>query len=394
VKEISVIQRALSMLWLALILVTGVASADDQLLGVAERTVAERPSATLLLPYFEVGLGGRGGTTRFTIGNAFADGTVAHVTLWSDLAVPVLNFNVYLTGYDLVTVDLRDVLDGVLPQTADAGNDPADTISPNGPFSQDLASPGCAGLLPPPPLSAADVTGLRAALTGQPSGLFGGQCCGQNLGTAWPGGFVTVDVMNACTAGAPGSTGYFVNGGTGLAGNRNVLWGDFSFDRGGRGSRSVGGPLVHVVADGADPELNTPNAYTFYGTQVGWSAADKPAAPGHHLHGPLLRDRPGGDAGTRPPVRAPHHAGRLARSQGPAGPVRLQRRPARVVPPPGQRHRGVQTSRRRCPTSRRSARPSCTRSPPSRPGGSRPRPSRSPWAARSSRCRSTRAGCS
>jgi len=32
---------------------------------------------------------------------------LAHVAIWSDLAVPVFNFNVYLTGYDVQTINLR-----------------------------------------------------------------------------------------------------------------------------------------------------------------------------------------------------------------------------------------------------------------------------------------------
>ena len=75
--------------------------------------------------------------------------------VWSDLSVPVLDFNVYLTGYDVQTINLRDILvNGILPRTASAGQDPTDTISPKGAFSQDINFASCTGLLPPPTLPA------------------------------------------------------------------------------------------------------------------------------------------------------------------------------------------------------------------------------------------------
>ncbi|HEV7516602.1 MAG TPA: hypothetical protein VGR07_09915, partial [Thermoanaerobaculia bacterium] len=91
-------------------------------------TIDDVPGATLLLPYFEVDLANPNGvTTLFSINNASAVAVLAHVVVWSDLSVPVLDFNVYLTGYDVQSINLRDVLKGNLPQTASAGQDPSDT---------------------------------------------------------------------------------------------------------------------------------------------------------------------------------------------------------------------------------------------------------------------------
>ena len=120
-------------------------------------TIDDVPAATLLLPYFEVHMDNPYGiTTLFSINNASASAVLAHVVIWSDLSVPVLDFNVYLTGYDVQTINLRDILYlGKLPQTASAGQDPSDTISPQGLFSQDLDYASCAGQLPPPDLPAA-----------------------------------------------------------------------------------------------------------------------------------------------------------------------------------------------------------------------------------------------
>ncbi len=100
-------------------------------------TVDDVPAATLLLPYFEVDLDSTDGiNTLMSINNASATAVLAHVVVWSDLSDHVLDFNVYLTGYDVQTISLRDIfVSGNLPRTADDGNDPSDTISPQGPAS-------------------------------------------------------------------------------------------------------------------------------------------------------------------------------------------------------------------------------------------------------------------
>ena len=87
--------------------------------------ISNRPAATLLLPYFEVDLdNGQGINTIFSVNNASATAVLAHVTIWSDMGVPVLNFDVYLTGFDTQRIDLRSVLLGDLPTTASVGQDP------------------------------------------------------------------------------------------------------------------------------------------------------------------------------------------------------------------------------------------------------------------------------
>src|SRR6202035_3933778 len=89
-------------------------------------TIDDVPAATLLLPYFEVDLANPNGvTTLFSVDNAAAAAVLAHVVIWSDLSVPVLDFNIYLTGYDVQQINLRDlIVNGLIPQTASAGQDP------------------------------------------------------------------------------------------------------------------------------------------------------------------------------------------------------------------------------------------------------------------------------
>lgn len=237
-------------------------------------TVDDVPAATLLLPYFEVDLANTGGlTTLFSVNNASATAVLAHVVVWSDLSVPVLDFNIYLTGYDVQTVNMRDIINGTLPRTASAGQDPGDTISPKGVFSQDINFASCTGQLPLGPLSATYIDHLKKSLTGQASSLLGGRCAGQVFGDNIARGYVTIDTVNNCTLRFPGDAGYFVAGGTGDATNQNVLWGDYFFVTPDENYAS-GETMVHIEASATNPETSVPGQYTFYGRYVTWTAAD------------------------------------------------------------------------------------------------------------------------
>ncbi len=224
-------------------------------------TIDAVPAATLLLPYFEVDLDDPSGvTTLFSINNALESAALAHVTFWTDLGVATLDFNVYLTGYDVVTFNLRDVFTtGTTPATASDGQDPADTISPQGPFSVDVNFPSCNGQLPLPPLPANLIDHLRAAHTGQASAIFSGLCAAVDHGDSIARGFLTVDNVSSCTLQFPYEPGYFVSGGAGAANNSNQLWGDY-FYVDAANNFAQGETLVHVEAS------NTLGAahYTFY----------------------------------------------------------------------------------------------------------------------------------
>jgi hypothetical protein len=244
-------------------------------------TADDVPAATLLLPYFEVDLATcanptPGITTLFSINNASATAVLAHVTIWSDLSVHVLDFNVYLTGYDVQTINLCDiVVKGKIPQTASDGQDPTDTISPQGSKSQDINFASCTGQLPIPTLSAGVIGYIQAALTGQPNPLFSvpaDHCFGRNLGDNIARGYITVDTVNNCTLRFPDSPGYFPSG-AGDATDQNVLWGDYMYINSANG-RADGETLVHIEASPTAPQTTTPGRYTFWGRYVGWQATD------------------------------------------------------------------------------------------------------------------------
>ncbi len=226
------------------------------------------PAATLLLPYFEVDLSDPNGlTTLFSINNASATAVLTNVVVWSDLGVPTLGFTVYLTGYDVQTINMRDLFNGSLPGTATAGQDPSNTISPKGIYSQDINFASCFGILPLPALPGAFVEHLRAAHTGVFSSLLRG-CAGQAFGDNKARGYVTVDTVNHCTLMTPADPGYF--GPNGAATNQNILWGDFMFVDPAN-DYADGESLVRVEAFA---NVFRPGDLTFYGRYVGMSGAD------------------------------------------------------------------------------------------------------------------------
>src|SRR5712691_10581442 len=95
--------------------------------------IGNAPAATLLLPYFEVDLGtaGTGRTTIFSITNVSPYSQIAHVTLWTDWSFPVLDFNIFLTGYDVQPINLFDVIFNGFIGSASGGTGIASTFSPN-----------------------------------------------------------------------------------------------------------------------------------------------------------------------------------------------------------------------------------------------------------------------
>jgi hypothetical protein len=231
-------------------------------------TIDDVPAATLLLPYFEVDLDNADGvTTLFSINNASAAPAIAHVTLWTDLTVPTLDFNVFLTGYDVVTFNLRDLFTtGTVPATSHNQT----SVSPRGAFSLTSnpisgvgpGSTSCNDQLPLPALPGTLLDHIQQAHTGQSSPIvFSGLKSGVNHGDNIARGYITIDNVNFCTLRFPDScsTGYFIAGGNGDANNINQLWGDY-FYVDSANNFAQGETLVHIEANNG---LGAGN-YTFY----------------------------------------------------------------------------------------------------------------------------------
>jgi hypothetical protein len=244
-------------------------------------TIDDVPAATLLLPYFEVDLNSANGVnTLFSINNASTSAAVAHVTLWTDQSIPTLDFDVYLTGYDVQTISVRDLFAGNLPRTADAGADPG-PISPKGSLSQDINFPGssgpCVAAYTNPVLDNFRVTNLIAAHTGNNAPAYGG-CLGAHYGDNTVRGYITVDSVTQCNLLFPSSATYFSGG---IADNRNILWGDYFYVNSNQ-NFAQGETLVHVescptpsVGTGAGRCPFGPTAYTFYGRYASVAGQDQ-----------------------------------------------------------------------------------------------------------------------
>jgi len=234
------------------------------------------PAATLLLPYFEVDTtGATGQTTYFTITNVTRYPQIAHVTLWTDWAYPVLSFNIFLTGYDVQAINLYDVIvRGIV--AAPSGTAASRRRSQSPPSGGNLrARLDCAGA--PATLPASVLAEVRNALR---TGVFnpggGISSCGTVGGVHSNAiGYATIDVVAGCTNLLPSDPAYYT---TDLLFD-NVLIGDYQ-QLGGSpsgtgpslGFDAAGNPMVHIravpegggagSAAGAPPETNLP--YTFY----------------------------------------------------------------------------------------------------------------------------------
>jgi hypothetical protein len=235
-------------------------------------TIDDVPAATLLLQYFEVDIANQNGvTTLFSINNASATAVLAHVTIWSDQSVPVLDFDVYLTGYDVQTISLRDILqNGNLPFTASDGQDPKDTISPQGPVSQDINFASCS-VLPyaPGAVSVSFRNHLQAWFQGNQSPATGNCAGSKQPDTNILRGYVTVDTVNACNLFFPSDWAFYAP----FVTDQNVLWGDYFYVNPDpvTGNFAQGETLVHIESC---PTCFVPGDHTFYGRYNGATADD------------------------------------------------------------------------------------------------------------------------
>lgn len=283
--------------------------------------IGTAPAATLLLPYFQVDLGtaGTGRTTIFSVTNVSPYSQIAHVTVWTDWSYPVLDFNIFLTGYDVQPINLYDVIargligsttgtgigsnasynartgliaSNIVQQsttqnniispltTASTGTNPNVGTQPFAATTGDFnggnpnflasASTNCAAGRLPGQLPQALANDVRLALsTGTTTGTAVG-CSdtpvGSNHGANTAVGYVTIDVAATCGTGLPVDPAYFTN----EILFDNVLIGDYQDINQSTttGNYAGGNPLVHIRAVpeggpvGSTPGTNLP--FTFY----------------------------------------------------------------------------------------------------------------------------------
>lgn len=256
------------------------------------------PAATLLLPYFEVdttATAGAGATTLFTITNTSRFPQIAHITVWTDWSFPVLDFNIFLTGYDVQGINLFDLIvrEIIVPGTPSgtsittvpgtgAATPASNSSNPNFILSgQNDVRSTCAGLIGGLPQGLGPA--VRNALTIGTGYNTGGVNCSGPVGGNHPGraiGYITVDVASYCSTQLPTDPGgaYFVGPSASILFD-NTLIGDYQQiapTPAGTGTAGAfdaqGNPMVHIRAipegglSGAAGGIQVPTnlPFTFY----------------------------------------------------------------------------------------------------------------------------------
>lgn len=232
--------------------------------------IAVLPAATLLLPYFEVDLTSpqtSARTTLFTIVNTSRYPQIARVTIWSDLAYPLMTFNIFLTGYDVQAINLYDIL-GPTPTIAPpsgttSSTTPGDRSLPNNsnPNFAPSASNDC--LINPGAIPVPLANDIRSAL------MIGKipACGAARVGLVhfYAVGYITIDVVKTCGSAFPTSTAYYDD----LLYD-NVLTGDYEIINPDpvTGNYAGGNPLVHIraIPEGGAGGVVVPTTlpFTFY----------------------------------------------------------------------------------------------------------------------------------
>jgi hypothetical protein len=233
---------------------TGQASVDND----DSCDIALLPAATLLVPYFEVDPEPkRDVTTLLSITNVSPEERIARVTLWTDLAWPVLTFNVFLTGYDMQSIDLYDVIvRGVIAPEGGTGT----AVSPRGKWSsanRELSLGACAQL-PGSLAPGAAARMIRAFQQGEVP-----ECREVGLIHQNAVGYATIDLVSNCAATTPTDPSYWTRD----VAFDNVLIGDYQVVD--HFTASVNGaPMVHIraVPEGGG---EAPLARTFYSSYAG-----------------------------------------------------------------------------------------------------------------------------
>ena len=220
-------------------------------------TLDQRPGATLLVPYFQVSIDpATGGTigsgelsrdTILTIGNASSAPMIAHVNVYDRFSNIVLDFNVALTGFDIQSMAMSQIITGNLPVTLDsAGNDVCQRA--NG-----AVYPNPDGFLRVSPTGPTNVPATNQDNingTTNYSGTFFSVVdalatnCNEDV-EPLAIGYIVVDHANYCNLSDPTDPNYFINDAIGM---ENNLFGEVIFTSG-NGLPTYGISTVNLEAD-------------------------------------------------------------------------------------------------------------------------------------------------
>jgi len=244
--------------------------------------ISVAPAATLLLPYFDVNLvNGQEDDTLFTVTNVSNLPQIAHVTVWTDRSYPVLDFNIFLTGYDVQSISMFDVLStgrlsGLTGTSSDTEEGDRSADNDDNPLL-DITNCDILAIQIPPGSLAPVVTALT-------TGLYAPNQCvaATRIGNVQPDGhargYITIDVAESCGTDFPTDPAYYA---TEILFD-NVLIGDYQqVDR--ANNFAMGNPMVHIraVPEGGDvgttgtPGFETNFSRTFYSRYQSGGVADR-----------------------------------------------------------------------------------------------------------------------
>lgn len=231
------------------------------------------PASTLLIPYVEFdyaagcGFNFNGRDTEFWFHNTDNESQLSRVTLWSQAGIPALDFLVYQQGRESHRFRLRDLLcTGTLPRTG-PGESNTSLFSLFGTPSISGCNNSLFGNEPPmyPPLTTEQLGDLRLALTGKVVPAADG-CYAPDAGDDLARGYITIDVVQNCTAGSSADTGYD------SLGHANVLIGGYMLED---GSQNIGGGGAAIAIESAPASRFGQDASTFYGRYDDFSGTDR-----------------------------------------------------------------------------------------------------------------------
>jgi hypothetical protein len=216
---------------------------------------------------------------------------IAHVVLWTDWSFPALDFNIFLTGYDVQGINLYDIFarGQIAPgPTGSTGGTSSNTTVPTNPTAGSQPAANNANTL----LDISNCTNLPGSFaanqsllrdlqliftTGKATGA--GIPCTAQAGSVHANaiGYATIDVMSSCNTSLPNQGPYF----TQILFD-NVLIGDYQDinPNPATGNYAGGNPLTHIRAI---PEGGPSNV--FVGTNLPFTFYDRytntvPALPG------------------------------------------------------------------------------------------------------------------
>lgn len=272
------------------------------------------PGATLLVPYFKVSRNGAtvdtpsipagGIDTLVAITNVSEWGVISHWTVWNKQSAPVVDWNVPLTGYDVATASVRDILNGQLnfntnTQVLINGIDPCIAPSKHGdtqtryirftnPDSYNrptgdrtdaeysvYLNPAFDGEFKKNIWDSLDESYDVTELNGPGANDTDNPACGVSRKTpdALAGdftGYITIDVVNFCTRRFPDEAQFYYNDaiatvGWDANGGPNVLIGDYFFiDPANPGGNISGEAMVSLEFDARLSDWRADEDKTFY----------------------------------------------------------------------------------------------------------------------------------